>query len=122
MPREELYLQDIVICVNDVERFLCGIEGNDFLSNDIFQNAVLMKLIIIGEAAARISDELRSRYPKVEWKKIVGFRNIAVHAYFSIKWGIVWETATILLNPLREQIIKILETEFPDFELRSDTK
>jgi uncharacterized protein with HEPN domain len=122
MPREELYLQDIINCVNDIERFLNGINEAEFLANDILQNAVLMKLIVIGEAAARLSDDLRTRHSEVQWKSIVGFRNIAVHAYFSIKWGIVWETATTRLESLREETAKILQNDFPDFELRSNTQ
>lgn len=121
MPTEELYLQDIVKSINSVGRFLNGVEEAKFLADEILQNAVLMKLVIIGEAAARLSSEIRERYSEVEWKSIIGFRNISVHAYFSVKWSIVWETATNDLEILRESIIKILKAEFPDFELRSDT-
>lgn len=120
MPSEELYLQDIVKSIDDIERFLDGTDEAKFLADEILQNAVLMKLIIIGEAAARISNETRSRYPEIEWKSIIGFRNISVHAYFSVKWSIVWETAINDLKTLRETVIKILETEFPDFELRKN--
>ena len=120
MPREELYLQDILNSIDAVERFLDNIEEVEFLTGEILQNAVLMKLIVIGEAAARISDDLRKRYPETEWKSIIGFRNFAVHAYFSIKWSIVWATATNRLTSLREQIIEILQNEFPDFELRNE--
>jgi len=122
MPTEELYLQDIVNSIDSVKRFLNGIEETRFLADEILQNAVLMKLVVIGEAAARLSNEIRERYPEVEWKSIIGFRNVSVHAYFSVIWSIVWETATSDLKILREAIIKILEIEFPDFELRSDTK
>ncbi|MCY7376013.1 MAG: DUF86 domain-containing protein [Pyrinomonadaceae bacterium] len=118
MPREELYLQDIVKSVDDIRRFLDGIEEAKFLCDEILQNAVLMKLIVIGEAAARISDEIRKNYSQIEWKPIVGFRNIAVHAYFPVKWNIVWETVTNDLLILREQIAQILQDDFPDFELR----
>lgn len=122
MPTEELYLQDIVNSIDSVGRFLNGVEESKFLTDEILQNAVLMKLVVIGEAAARLSNEIRERYPEIEWKSIIGFRNISVHAYFSVKWNIVWETATNDLKILRETVIKILENEFPDFELRNDTK
>jgi uncharacterized protein with HEPN domain len=119
MPREELYLQDIINSIEDISRFLQGISENDFRDNDILQNAVLMKLIIIGEAANKVSENIRSRYPDVEWRPIIGFRNIAVHAYFSLKWEVVWETATGDLQILHEQINHILQADFPDFELRT---
>ena len=42
----------------------------------------------------------------------MGFRNIAVHAYFSVEWPIVWVAATEETPTLRHQIAKILELEF----------
>lgn len=122
MAHEELYLQDIINSIEDVGRFLKGIEEDQFLNDEILQNAVLMKLVVIGEVLSKISIERRATYPEIEWKPIIGFRNIAVHAYFSVKWNIVWETATNDLNLLGEQISEILQTDFPDFELRSNTK
>jgi uncharacterized protein with HEPN domain len=119
MPSEELYLQDIINSIDDVARFLKGIAEPDFIINDILQNAVLMKLVVIGEAANRVSEDLRKRHPEIEWRPIIGFRNIAVHAYFSLKWEVVWETATGDLQILHEQINHILQADFPDFELRT---
>ncbi len=122
MQHEELYLQDIVESVGAVEKFLQNIEKDEFLASDLLQSAVIHKFMIIGEAAARLTDELKARYPNTPWKKIVGLRNITAHAYFSIDWEAIWETVTNHLEPLREEVNKILQNEFPDFELRSDTK
>jgi uncharacterized protein with HEPN domain len=44
---------------------------------------VMQKIGVIGEAAGKVSQDLRNRYPEVEWSKIVGMRNILVHSYFS---------------------------------------
>lgn len=120
MPREELYLQDIVESVGAIGRFLNNISKDDFLGSDLLQSAVLQKLSVIGEAASRISVELKNRYPETPWKQIVGFRNIAVHAYFSVDWEIVWVAATKNAPALREQILQILQNDFPDFELRNE--
>ena len=45
---------------------------------------------------------------------IVGFRNIAVHAYFSVDWSIVWATATNDVPGLKSMITQILAEEYPD--------
>lgn len=75
MPRDELYFQDIVKSINDVERFIKRVDESKFLADEILQNAVLLKLIVIGEAAARISEETRKKYPSIDWNSIIGFRN-----------------------------------------------
>jgi uncharacterized protein with HEPN domain len=98
------------------------IEKSEFLASDLLQSAVIHKLMIIGEASARLPDELKTRYPNTPWKKIIGLRNITAHAYFSIDWEAIWSTVDTHLESLREEVKKILQNDFPDFELRNDTK
>jgi len=61
------------------------------------------KLIVIGEAAARLPRSFTERHPEIEWVDIVAFRNIAVHEYFAVDWKIVWVTATEDVPLLREK-------------------
>jgi uncharacterized protein with HEPN domain len=93
MRREELYLTDIVEAADTIQRFIEGVQREDF-DDELRRSAVLQKLIVIGEAAARLPREFTERHPEVEWADIVGFRNIAVHEYFSVNWSIVWVAAT----------------------------
>ena len=51
--------------------------------------AVAQKLTIVGEAVARLSQEIRERHNSVPWADIVGLRNILVHEYFGIYWPLV---------------------------------
>lgn len=111
MRREELYLADIVEAADAVADFVAGLDRNQFLASDLVRSAVLQKLTIIGEAAARLSAELRKRETRVEWRDIVGFRNIAVHAYFNVEWEIVWSIATEAVPELRQQVAAILEEQ-----------
>ena len=114
MRREELSLTDIVEAADEIKQFLEGIQLEDFLNDKLRQSAVLQKLIVIGEAAARLSREFRAQYPEIEWADIVGFRNIAVHAYFSVNWSIVWTTATQDVPDLQRQIAQILTERLAD--------
>ncbi len=77
-------------------------------------SAVLQKLMVIGEAAARLPKEFTSRFPEIPWVDIIAFRNIAVHEYFAIRWDIVWIAATEEVPALKEQIEQILREEFAD--------
>jgi uncharacterized protein with HEPN domain len=69
---------------------------------------------MIGEAAARLSANFKDRHPQIEWADIVAFRNIAVHAYFSVNWPIVWVAATEDAPALRKQVVQIPASEYPD--------
>lgn len=111
MRRELLYLQDILEAADAISRFLAGVEAGAFLSDELRQSAVLQKLAVIGEAAARIPDNFRERYPAVPWRDIVAFRNIGVHAYFAVDWQIVWTTAKEDVPALRQQVAAILASE-----------
>jgi uncharacterized protein with HEPN domain len=122
MQHEELYLQDIIESISAIEYFLQDIEKDKFLTSDLLQSAVIHKLMIIGEASARLTDELKLRYPNTPLKKIVGLRNITAHAYFTIDWEAVWSTVTNHLEPLRVEVKEILKNEFPDFGLRNNPK
>ena len=114
MRPERLYLKDIVEAADAIAGFLGGIEEADFLRSDLIQSAVLQKLTVIGEAAARLPAELCERYPGIPWRDIAGFRNIAVHAYFAVEWPIVWVAATDEAQLLRAQVGEILDRDFPD--------
>jgi uncharacterized protein with HEPN domain len=109
MRPDRLYLTDIMEAADAIERFLGDVGGMKyFQADELRQAAILQKLIVIGEAAARISPKLKQQRSDVEWADIIGFRNIAVHAYFSVDWAVVWITATKDVPRLREQIEAIL--------------
>ena len=70
---------------------------------------MLQKLAVIGEAAARLSATTRERSSGVSWKEIIGLRNVAVHAYFSVDWRVVFTTVTDDLPTLRNDITALQE-------------
>lgn len=108
MRRDDLYLADIVEAADSIAAFLASVKEAEIAGNDLLRSAVLQKLSVIGEAAARVSTDLRNRHPAIPWSQIVAFRNMAVHAYFSVQWPIVWTTATQDVPSLKARIAEIL--------------
>jgi uncharacterized protein with HEPN domain len=84
MRSDSLLLQDILQATIDIQEFITGISQEEFIRSKLIRAAVVQKLIVIGEAASRLSDEKRRGHPNVPWREIRDFRNIAVHNYASI--------------------------------------
>lgn len=73
-----------------------------FVNDELYFDAVLRNLEIIGEAAKNISEETRQKYPQIKWRKIAGFRDVIAHGYFGVNdetvWDIVENEVPVLLN------------------------
>jgi uncharacterized protein with HEPN domain len=72
------------------------------------QAAILHWLLVIGEAANRISLGLRERHPEVPWRQIIDFRNLVAHGYDQVRLEEVWRVVERDLPTLEEQIRTIL--------------
>ena len=67
-----------------------GLSYEQFLADSKTVDAVVRNFEIIGEAANRLPDEIRDRFPNIDWQRIRGFRNRIVHDYMGIDYKIVW--------------------------------
>ena len=92
-----------------IERFLAGKSRPDLERDEVLRAAVLHHLVIIGEAASRVSSLTRDKAPSIPWKAIASTRNHLVHGYFSVDWDIVWPTASAEIQDLRIQIEALLK-------------
>lgn len=99
-----IFLEDIIQSIDKISRYTREMEYDDFVQNELVIDAVLRNLEIIGEAAGNIPDDIRSRYPNIPWKRIVGLRNIVIHAYFNVDLKIVWQIIRVNLREIRDDI------------------
>ncbi|MCT9934086.1 DUF86 domain-containing protein [Planotetraspora sp. A-T 1434] len=92
----------------------------------MLRNDVLRQLMVVGEASACLSEELRAEIPEIPWREIRGFRNQAVHAYFSLDWTIVREVVDVNLRDLELHVLALLQTRFPEvataFDVDGETR
>ncbi len=111
MPREyKAYLRDIYDATRKIEKYVEGISFEDFESNELIQDAVIRNLEIIGEAVKNLPENVKSKYPDIEWKRIGGLRDILIHAYFGVDVEVVWDIVKNKVPQLKEKIGKILST------------
>lgn len=75
---------------------------------NLFIDAVVRNLEIIGEASKNISSSIRRLYPEIPWDQMNGVRNILIHEYFGVDVVTVWYTAKNHLPILKKQLESIL--------------
>ena len=106
-----LFLEDIVESCVKILRYAGGMTFEQFTGDGKTYDAVLRNLEIIGEAVKNLPDEIRGRYPGIEWKKITGLRDIVAHEYFGVDERIVWDIVQNKLPALKDQIEALLQEE-----------
>lgn len=73
--------------------------------------------LIIGEAAYKLSKPFIAANSQVNWQEIADMRHHLVHGYYQVNCTIVWEVVKNDLEPLREQVFKILaDTNWQEWE------
>ena len=105
------YLQDILRNIENVRRFVEGVDYDTFASETQTTYAVLHALLIIGEAARKFPADTRRRYSQVPWRKIVGLRNIVAHEYFAVNLPTIWQIINEDLPLLRDTVELIWKEE-----------
>ncbi|MBI5248976.1 MAG: DUF86 domain-containing protein [Desulfomonile tiedjei] len=92
MPRDyRVFLDDILDAARKVLEYTAGFSDEEFFSDRKTVEAVVWNLQIIGEAAKRVPEEIRSRYPDLPWREMGGLRDIIVHQYLGIKLDVIWK-------------------------------
>lgn len=103
MPRDALYLEQMLSAIAKIESFTVGITADAFETDQKTQSAVILQLLLIGELAKKVSEETRAAIA-LPWKEIAGFRDRAVHDYFDIDLDIVWNTVQTDIPELKKQL------------------
>ncbi len=90
MPRDyRLYLDDILEAIERIREYTTGMDYEALTRDRKTQDAVVRNLEVIGEAAGRIPESVLAAAPEIEWRKIIGIRNILIHEYFGISLPVI---------------------------------
>jgi uncharacterized protein with HEPN domain len=110
MSREFLdFIEDILDGMNKAEALLEGVSYSRFETDFRINFAVVRALEIIGEAAKRLPDDLRQRYPDIPWKGMAGMRDRIIHGYDNVDFQIVWEVIKRDIPQIKPKIELILK-------------
>jgi len=107
-------LVDYISHILEAAKLACvyveGIDRDAFNADTRTQQAVVMNIIVMGEAATKLaseSPEFVDAHPEIPWKSMRGMRNRIAHGYFEIDFAVVWDTVQIALPQLIEKLAPI---------------
>lgn len=113
-PRLQDYLDHMQQAAIEACDFVEGMAKEDFLVDRRTQQAVIMSLIIVGEAATKLMDrypDFISTHHQIPWRNMRGMRNRIAHGYFDINLEVIWDTVQTALPQLRQQLAAMRETK-----------
>lgn len=114
--RDPANLLDMLEASKKVQHYLKNKTFEDFLRDEMMQDAVERNIGIIGEAARRISEELKQEHPEIPWRKIIAQRNVLIHEYDDIDYKEIWVVATLHLSRLIDQIRPLIPPLPPEVD------
>ena len=86
-------LRHMIEAAREAAGYVEGLPREEFDSKRPLQHSVVRCIEIIGEAASRLSTELREANPDIPWQDMIAMRNRLIHAYFDLDLDLIWETA-----------------------------
>ena len=104
------YLGHMLDAIELVRRYTDGMKKQNFIDDKKTQQAVILNILVIGEAATKICIEhpgFVAEHAQVPWDKMRGMRNRMAHGYFEINLDIVWGTVQESLPRLQHQLMDL---------------
>ncbi len=108
MVSDNAYLDDILDAAKQVAVYIADMDRDAFLGDRKTQDAVVRQIEVMGEAATRISDALKSSHPEIDWKGLSRLRNFYIHVYRRVDYRNVWQTCRNTIPRIRTAVEKII--------------
>ena len=104
MMRDAQRIEHMLNFVRRSLEILDGVDQETYLASLGLQEQVELNMIHLGEAAARVSDEIKEKHSEIPWHEMVGMRNVLTHEYFRVKPAVLFETVTTQFKALERQL------------------
>ncbi len=101
---DKIYLQDIIESVKIILSYIGDKTEFEFVNDLMLQDAIIRRFEIIGEAASKISETLKTQNPRVQWRLMKEMRNKLIHEYFGVSPVTIYSTIRLDIPVLLEQL------------------
>jgi uncharacterized protein with HEPN domain len=105
------YLRHILDETDYLIKATQGLNHTKFIENETLKRAFVRSLEIIGEATKKVPDNLRQKYPQIDWRAMAGMRDRLIHGYFGVDYDIVWDVVSNKVPQLQQDVTDILRHE-----------
>ena len=100
------YLKDITDSSSLVVEYVKSLSFEEFEKDTMRFLAVSRLLEIIGEVTKNLSNDLKSKYPNVPWKKMAGLRDVIIHDYQELNREMIFKIASQDIPKLLAELVK----------------
>jgi len=110
-------IRDMLSAMHKATMHVIGLSKDTAYAAPHPRDAALYQILVVGEAAKRVSEQTQNAHPEVAWSDIVGMRSILIHGYEKVDWDIVWDAIHVdfkNLEPILKRILVELEESQPD--------
>ncbi len=107
MKDDSIYIDHILNSINRILDYIAGKDRESFEDDLVTQDAVVRQLEIIGEATKRVSKDFCSNHPDIPWSDMAGMRDVLIHDYIDVDFGVVWKTASEDIPRLKILMFKL---------------
>ena len=115
--RAKDYLLHMLEAADRILEYTAGVTEEQFVANQMLQDAVVRNIEIIGEAAnnlLEVGPGFAAKYPSIPFAQIYGMRNRVAHGYFAVSTAMIWDSVQVDVPALRTEIVRVLKEFNPE--------
>ena len=84
----------------------------EFLKDKIGLDATIFQLTQVGELCTKLTDEFKSNHNAIDFRGIIGLRNVMVHGYGSLHYDDIFDIVKVDVPLLINKYLEIVKEEY----------
>ena len=107
----KFFLEHIIFECEQIVKYTQGKSLVSVENDYLLFSGICRMLTVIGEAVAKIPDDIQQRHPAVPWRNMKAMRNVLVHQYYDLDYDLIWNVATKEVPDLLPKLKNTLSQE-----------